>query len=135
MWGSKRHTASQPYNTFSGARKNGTYPRPIAGLQALEKWKSVLIDYCVITDPNCAGGNVNEDHWNYFELYSEEAAEWVKSQVENNATAASNTLNISSITNALTQTSTPLSATSTTATSGTPTSSSGSAAPTSYSLN
>ncbi|KAH9224263.1 Alpha/Beta hydrolase protein [Leptodontidium sp. 2 PMI_412] len=134
-WGSKRHTASQPYNTFTGAGKNGTYPRPIVELEALEKWKSVLIDYCVITDPNCAGGNVNEDHWNYFELYSEEAAEWVKSQVENNATAASSSLDSSSITDTPTQTSTPLSTASTTAASGTSTSSSGSAASTSHPLN
>ncbi|KAG4432525.1 hypothetical protein IFR05_012000 [Cadophora sp. M221] len=134
MWGSRRHTGSQPYNTLSGAEKNGTYPRPVGELETLDKWKSVLIDYCVITDPNCAGGDVNEDHWNYFELYSDKAAEWVKGQVENNATVASNNSESSSVTDIPTQTSTPLPATPTITASGTSTSSE-SAASTSYPLN
>ncbi|KAG4410660.1 hypothetical protein IFR04_016205 [Cadophora malorum] len=96
LWGSKRHTASQPYNTFSGADKNGTYPRPNVQLEALKQWTPVLRDYCVVTDPNCAGGKVNEDHWNYFELYSDQAVEWVKNQVDNNITAVSEELSASS---------------------------------------
>jgi hypothetical protein len=155
MWGSKRHTASQPYNTFSGAAKNGTYPRPVAEFEALKQWTPVLRDYCVITDPNRAGGKVNEDHWNYFELYSDQAALWVKNQVENNITAASlvvsqsnNTATSSAASSSTTQssiasfgtpvvtgTSTSLSATSTTSSSAGSTSSSGNAASTSYQLN
>ncbi|KAH7327023.1 hypothetical protein BKA65DRAFT_566158 [Rhexocercosporidium sp. MPI-PUGE-AT-0058] len=132
MWGLKRHTASQPYNKFSSAEKNGSYPCLNKELEALEKWKSVLIDYCVVTDPNCAGGNVNEDHWNYFELYSEEAAKWVTSQVEGNVTVTSlGTSGSSSVINISTQTTT-LPSTAATAMSGTSPSSFGSAASTSY---
>ena len=154
MWGSKRHTASQPYNTFSGAEKNGTYPRPVTELTALKQWTPVLRDYCVVTDPNCAGGSVNEDHWNYFELYSDQATEWVKNQVDNIVTAVSlviesstNTTSsavslspsLSSVTNseipATTQASEMPSTISQTVFSGTSTSSSGSAATTSYQIN
>ncbi|KAH7382031.1 cutinase [Cadophora sp. MPI-SDFR-AT-0126] len=160
LWGSKRHTASQPYNTFSGAEKNGTYPRPVAELDALKKWTPILRDYCVNTDPNCAGGKVNEDHWNYFELYSDEAAEWVKNQVENditvtNITVASvvaqsnNTATSSVVSSSTTQsstsiskssvmigTSTSLPISSTTSSSAAATSSSsGSAAPSLYQVN
>ncbi|KAL2071022.1 hypothetical protein VTL71DRAFT_14048 [Oculimacula yallundae] len=89
LWGSKRHTASQPYNVFSGAEDNGTYPRPAVELAALKKYTSVIQDYCVHTDPNCAGGSVIPDHWNYFDLYADKAAKWIASQVANNVTAAS----------------------------------------------
>lgn len=154
MWGSKRHTASQPYNTFSGADKNGTYPRPEAELDALKQWTPVLRDYCVVTDPNCAGGKVNEDHWNYFELYSDQAVEWMKNQVDNNITAASelpssngtvtssaesSTMTQSSVigsgTPVVTTTSTSLSATSTTSSSAASSSTAGSAASTSRKFN
>lgn len=154
MWGSKRHTASQPYNTFSGAEKNGTYPRPVTEINTLKRWTPVLRDYCVVTDPNCAGGSVNEDHWNYFELYSDQATEWVKTQVENNVTAVSLeaesstdttssvmpvSSRLSSVTTseipATTQASELPSVTSQTVFSGTSTSSSGSAATTCYQVN
>jgi len=154
MWGSKRHTASQPYNTFSGAEKNGTYPRPVKELNALKQWTPVLRDYCVVTDPNCAGGSVIKDHWNYFELYSDQATEWIKNQVVNNVTAKSlvaesstNTTSsavslstsLSSVTSsempATTQASKMPSAISQTVVSQTSTSSSGSAAATAYQIN
>jgi len=145
VWGSKRHTASQSYNTFSGAEKNGTYPRPVSELDALKKWAPVLRDYCVVTDPNCAGGTVYEDHWNYFELYSDQAVEWIKNQVDNNVTAVSLAADSSTTITSSTMSSSPTlssatssempSATSQTVSSGTSTPSSGSAATTHYQRN
>ncbi|KAH7382046.1 Alpha/Beta hydrolase protein [Cadophora sp. MPI-SDFR-AT-0126] len=78
IWASTRHTASQPYNVFSGADSQGLFPRPEFQLAALTQWTSVLHDYCVSTDPICAGGDVGATHLNYFDLYSDVAAEWVK---------------------------------------------------------
>ncbi|KAK0111030.1 hypothetical protein ONS95_001410 [Cadophora gregata] len=148
IWGSRRHTASQPYNTFSGAEKNGTYPRPASQLETLKQWTPVLRDYCVATDPNCAGGNVNEDHWNYFELYTDQAAQWIKNQVDNNITVASvvapsdstassttQSTITSSATPGMTGTSTSSLTNSATSSSSASTSSSGSAASTSYTVN
>ncbi|KAK0111020.1 hypothetical protein ONS95_001400 [Cadophora gregata] len=81
IWGSTRHTASQPYNVFSGADGKGLFPRPESQLAAMAQWTSVLHDYCVSTDPICAGGKDGATHLNYFDLYSDVAAEWAKSQV------------------------------------------------------
>ncbi|KAG4413863.1 hypothetical protein IFR04_013007 [Cadophora malorum] len=89
IWASTRHTASQPYNVFSGADGQGLFPRPEAQLAAMSQWTSVLHDYCVSTDPICAGGDVGATHLNYFDLYSDEAAKWVKSQLGSAAEATS----------------------------------------------
>jgi len=80
-FGNTRHTANQPYNQFSGAPDNGIFPRPAYQLANLATWTAKYHDYCVAEDPICAGGNVVEDHLNYFDLYSDVAAEWVKSQI------------------------------------------------------
>jgi hypothetical protein len=80
-FGNTRHTANQPYNQFSGAPDNGIFPRPNDQLANLAKWTSKYHDYCVAEDPICAGGNVVADHLNYYDLYSNVAAEWVKSEL------------------------------------------------------
>jgi hypothetical protein len=80
-FGNTRHTANQPYNQFSGAPDNGIFPRPAYQLANLATWTAKYHDYCVAEDPICAGGNVVADHLNYFDLYSDVAAEWVKSQI------------------------------------------------------
>ncbi|KAI5236542.1 alpha/beta-hydrolase [Aureobasidium subglaciale] len=80
-FGNTRHTGGQPYNQFSGAPFNGIFPRPAYQLANLATWTSKYHDYCVAEDPVCAGGNVVEDHLNYFDLYSDTAAAWVKSQI------------------------------------------------------
>jgi hypothetical protein len=80
-FGNTRHTANQPYNQFSGAPDNGLFPRPAYQLANLATWTAKYHDYCVAEDPICAGGNVVADHLNYFDLYSDTAAAWVKSQI------------------------------------------------------
>ncbi|KAG4433931.1 hypothetical protein IFR05_010576 [Cadophora sp. M221] len=85
IWASTRHTASQPYNVFTGANGQGLFPRPENQLAAMAQFTSVLHDYCVSTDPICAGGKEGPTHLNYFDLYSDVAAEWVKSQIGSRA--------------------------------------------------
>ena len=81
VFGNTRHTANQPYNQFSGAPDNGIFPRPAYQLANLATWTAKFHDYCVAEDPICAGGDVVADHLNYFDLYSETAAAWIKSQI------------------------------------------------------
>ncbi|KAI4718255.1 alpha/beta-hydrolase [Aureobasidium sp. EXF-10727] len=80
-FGNTRHTANQPYNQLSGAPDNGLFPRPAYQLANLATWTAKYHDYCVAEDPICAGGNVVEDHLNYFDIYSDLAASWIKQQI------------------------------------------------------
>ncbi|KAL2065884.1 hypothetical protein VTL71DRAFT_3554 [Oculimacula yallundae] len=110
IWGSTRHTASQPYNVYTGANGRGLFPRPEKQLAALAQWTPVLHDYCVETDPICANGTSVTTHLAYFDTYTEDAAKWVKSQLKSAAdpstavssstasptsTSSSSTLNLS----------------------------------------
>jgi hypothetical protein len=80
-FGNTRHTANQPYNQLSGAPDNGIFPRPAYQLANLATWTAKYHDYCVAEDPICAGGDVVADHLNYFDIYSDLAASWIKSQI------------------------------------------------------
>ncbi|CZS92654.1 related to acetylxylan esterase precursor [Rhynchosporium graminicola] len=81
VFGDLRHTANQPYNVLSGAGGQGLFPRSGSQAAALLTYTSVFHDYCVANDPICAGGKVVADHLNYFDIYTDEAAAWVKSQL------------------------------------------------------
>lgn len=81
LFGNTRHTANQPYNQLSGAPDNGIFPRPAYQLANLATWTSKFHDYCVAEDPICAQGDVVADHLNYFDIYTDLAASWIKSQI------------------------------------------------------
>ncbi|KAJ4312322.1 hypothetical protein N0V84_009983 [Fusarium piperis] len=82
IFGDTRHTANQPYNVLSGASKDGLFPRPSEQLANLAKYGSALRNYCVDTDPICAQGDVVETHLNYFDVFTNDVAKWVKQRVE-----------------------------------------------------
>lgn len=81
IFGDTRHTANQPYNVLSGAGKDGLFPRPGDQLANLAKYGDVLHNYCVDTDPICAQGDVVETHLNYFDVFTDDVAGWVKERV------------------------------------------------------
>ncbi|KAM6525333.1 hypothetical protein FALCPG4_010888 [Fusarium falciforme] len=81
IFGDTRHTANQPYNVLSGAGKDGLFPRPGDQLANLAKYGDVLRNYCVDTDPICAQGDVVETHLNYFDVFTDDVAGWVKERV------------------------------------------------------
>ncbi|KAG9258440.1 Alpha/Beta hydrolase protein [Emericellopsis atlantica] len=81
IFGDVRHTAGQPYNVLSGADSEGIFPRPEDQLANLAKYGDALHNYCVVTDPICAGGDVVATHLNYFDVYSDDAAAWVQKRV------------------------------------------------------
>jgi hypothetical protein len=81
VFGNTRHTANQPYNVLSGSGSNGLFPRSGSQAAGLLTYTSVFHDYCIAEDPICAGGNVVADHLNYFDIYTDSAAAWVKSKL------------------------------------------------------
>ncbi|KAM0387504.1 hypothetical protein HYE67_010505 [Fusarium culmorum] len=88
VFGDTRHTADQPYNVLSGAGKNGLFPRPADQLANLASYGDVFQAYCVATDPICAQGKDVQTHLNYFDVYTDQAAKWVKERVEKAGGAA-----------------------------------------------
>lgn len=86
LFGDIRHTANQPYNTLGGAGIDGVYPRSDELLKGLNSFASVLRDWCEEGDPVCAFGGGRKTynvqmHLNYFNRYSGDAADWVKSSM------------------------------------------------------
>jgi hypothetical protein len=85
LFGNPRHSADQPYNTLSGAAGQANSHRDAAGLARLAAYTPRLQDYCNIDDLVCApgsGADTVEAHTNYFQLYSEEAAQYIAGVVE-----------------------------------------------------
>jgi hypothetical protein len=74
--------ANQPYNVLNGSDVSGEDPRSQSSLDRLNKFSDVLRSYCDESDPVCAAGGpgpfVTENHLNYFDRYTDEAAGWVK---------------------------------------------------------
>ncbi|KAH8666568.1 Alpha/Beta hydrolase protein [Xylariales sp. PMI_506] len=82
VFGDVRHTASQDYNYGNGSAIDSEFPRTSTMLAALEAYSDVLRDWCLDTDPVCAYGQTVwylSSHLDYFDLYSDAAASWIKS--------------------------------------------------------
>jgi acetylxylan esterase len=76
-FGDVRHTANQPYNYLDGATKWGLFPRNSQQLANAATFAGVWRDYCAGGDPICAGGDIVDEHLNYFDVYTPEVAEYV----------------------------------------------------------
>ena len=57
-------------------------PREGEQLASLNKFSDKLRSWCFIEDPACAGGDDINFHTAYFEVFVEEAADWVKTKLE-----------------------------------------------------
>lgn len=82
LFGDNRHVANQPYNYLSGASVSCNDPRSTDSLNRMNKFSGIMRSYCDESDPVCAAAgpgpfDVN-NHLNYFDLYSDDAAGWVK---------------------------------------------------------
>ncbi|KAF5634625.1 acetylxylan esterase 2 [Fusarium sp. NRRL 52700] len=86
VFGDTRHTKDQPYNVLSGAGKDGLFPRPAGMLENLASYGDVFRNYCVETDPICAKGDEGETHLNYFDVFTDDVAKWVKERVGEDTT-------------------------------------------------
>ncbi|KAL8299031.1 hypothetical protein RB597_007594 [Gaeumannomyces tritici] len=80
-FGDIRHTAFQPYNYKSGATNWGTSPRTTDQLAKAMNYAGVWRDYCNAGDPVCAGGNVVDEHLNYFDVDTPDAAAFVQRRI------------------------------------------------------
>ena len=85
LFGDVLHTGGQSYNILSGAPYNSNDPRTGERLDSINRFSGVLRSYCDIADPICAAQGPGpfdvEKHLDYFELYTQDAAVWVKSML------------------------------------------------------
>ncbi|EUC38178.1 carbohydrate esterase family 5 protein [Bipolaris victoriae FI3] len=82
VFGPTRRSANQSYTHGGGEISDGSAPRSAEELAGLQPYADagILREYCQPGDPICAPHTDNKDmskHLSYFELYSDEAAEWV----------------------------------------------------------
>lgn len=85
LWGNPRHTADQPYNALSGNAGQANSHRDAAGLDRLNFYTPRLQDYCQVDDLVCApglGANTVEAHTDYFQKYTEQAAQYIAAAVK-----------------------------------------------------
>lgn len=81
LFGDVTHVANQTYNTASGAAADGIYPRTGTQLDRFNEYSDKVRSWCLIDDPVCARGDDVNAHSTYFDLFTEEAAEWVQSKL------------------------------------------------------
>ncbi|EXJ87852.1 hypothetical protein A1O1_04779 [Capronia coronata CBS 617.96] len=101
LFGDVRHTAGQPYNVLSGADANGAAPRTDGQLTSLNRYSSLLRSYCVATDPVCAasyGSDNSSTHLTYFDIYTDDAASWIKEMINKAEESSSTTSSVAAST-------------------------------------
>ncbi|KEF61439.1 uncharacterized protein A1O9_03005 [Exophiala aquamarina CBS 119918] len=83
IFGNTRHTKNQPYNFGNGSSYDGLFPRTDpAMLTGLDAYAGIMRDWCLEPDPICAGNKSDalvSTHLGYYDVYSGEAAAWIKS--------------------------------------------------------
>ncbi|GAD99920.1 hypothetical protein NECHADRAFT_8492 [Paecilomyces variotii No. 5] len=85
VFGDTRHTANQSYNVLSGWDINGYAIRTKKMLSALDVYATRMRSYCDKNDPICCRGHDINVHLDYFDNYTDTAASWLASTI-NNAT-------------------------------------------------
>ncbi|KAK1995320.1 cutinase [Colletotrichum falcatum] len=82
LFGDTTHAAGQSYNVGGGSAYSGTMARSGSSLTNMNQFASVLRSWCNVDDNVCAsnsGTNGGEAaHTNYFQLYSNDAAAYIK---------------------------------------------------------
>ncbi|KAK1964689.1 cutinase [Colletotrichum sublineola] len=82
LFGDPNHVASQSYNVGGGAGFTGRWPRSQSSAISLNNFAGVLRSWCNVDDSVCAsnsGQNGGEySHTNYFQLYTNEAAAFIR---------------------------------------------------------
>lgn len=83
VFGDTRHTANQSYNVLSGRGINGYAIRTNKMLTALDVYATRMRSYCDKNDPICCRGHDINVHLNYFANYTNSAASWLVSTINN----------------------------------------------------
>lgn len=76
--------ANQPYNVLNGSAYDAAdSTRSVDSTALMNRYAGIIRSYCDGGDPFCAASTggpwVVENHLNYFDRYSDDAAGWVKS--------------------------------------------------------
>lgn len=82
MFGSVKHTANETYNVGGASNLDGVGARTGEHLEGLRQYANITRDYCNSGDPICAVETEDaegKNHWNYFEIYTNETADWLAS--------------------------------------------------------
>ncbi|PSR82330.1 Alpha/Beta hydrolase protein [Coniella lustricola] len=77
LFGDVTHVANQTYNTGNGTADNGLDPRTGTQLERLNEFSDLLQSWCLDDDPVCALGDDDSAHTSYFDLFSQDAGDWV----------------------------------------------------------
>ncbi|KAK5309226.1 hypothetical protein LTR70_010481, partial [Exophiala xenobiotica] len=87
LFGDPLHVAGQSYNVLSGSDVSSHDPRDAASLAKMDQFAAVMRSYCQAGDPICAAAGPGPfnitNHLDYFELYTQDGAGWVKWMLEN----------------------------------------------------
>ncbi|EFQ34152.1 cutinase [Colletotrichum graminicola] len=82
LFGDTTHAASQSYNVGGGAAYRGSMARSGSSLRNMNQFAGVLRSWCNGDDPVCASNSGSDGgeaaHTNYFQLYSNDAAAFIK---------------------------------------------------------
>jgi len=92
-FGAVARNRDQNFTVGEGVNYDGTRARAPDQLTALQKYSSVLLDYCHYGDPICAVGSepVNvTSHLDYFFEHNEEVTKWVVSKARGEAVSVPN---------------------------------------------
>lgn len=84
LFGGVRHVANQSYNVLAGSvYDSGVSTRSADSAGLMDRFSGIMRSYCDGQDPICAtnsgGPYVVANHLSYFDVYSDDAAGWVKS--------------------------------------------------------
>ncbi|KAF1952087.1 alpha/beta-hydrolase, partial [Byssothecium circinans] len=81
VFGAVHCSAHQNYSVQNGGEKyNGSTPRSAEQLAALNRYSTVLREYCNAGDPICApasAGHDTKNHLSYFDKYNDDAAQFI----------------------------------------------------------
>lgn len=92
-FGAVARNRDQNFTVGEGVHYDGTRARAPEQLEALQKYSSVLLDYCHYGDPICAIGsepaNVTS-HLDYFFQHNQEVTKWVAGKAKGKAVSVPN---------------------------------------------
>ncbi|KAH6629192.1 Alpha/Beta hydrolase protein [Boeremia exigua] len=99
-FGAVARNKDQNFTVGEGVKFDGTRARTPEQLKALQKYSSVLLDYCHYGDPICAVGSepVNvTSHLDYFFEHNPEVAQWVVGKAKGKAVSVPGSAHIGNV--------------------------------------
>ncbi|KAF2623482.1 carbohydrate esterase family 5 protein [Macroventuria anomochaeta] len=92
-FGAVVRSKDQNFTVGEGVKYDGQRARTPEQLEALQKYSSVLLDYCHYGDPMCAVGSEPADvyaHLDYFLEHNQDVSKWIAGKAKGKAVSVSN---------------------------------------------